>query len=68
MTDEIPQLQGSPRGYAAAERVVLVEKKSKKISENLLTNQTICDIIQIQMRSGKNVWYLQIRKWLTIYW
>ena len=27
---------------------MLVEKKFEKISENLLTNQTICDIIQIQ--------------------
>ena len=48
MTDEIPQLEKSPLGgYAAAERVVLVEKKFTQISENLLTKPLKCDTIRV---------------------
>ena len=50
MTDEIPQLQGSPQGYASAERVVVVEKKFEKTFENLLTNLPSCDTIRAQKR------------------
>ena len=35
-------------GYATAERVVLVEKKFEKISENLLTNPLKYDTIRVQ--------------------
>ena len=48
MTDEIPQLQGSPQGYASAERVVVVEKKFEKTFENLLTNLPSYDTIRAQ--------------------